>query len=405
MPPPYDFDFDVATNSAPSTLDALDPDEIIKKVQNRQAVAEQEYNELIRQSKLPTDRYSPSQAFGASALAILPALAAYAFGGDDRYTYGALGAAAGGKGAAQYLAEVQGRNKLENEIAGAQAAEASKKLDDLRSLETVATQSGVNAGSYKDKYDLMLRNKIVETGLKGVQTEPPSDLEKRSLLSMLAPLGATPEEVEWVMIGNTEKDRFYRAGELRRAKEAGGGKQRAATVQGLGPGFEVAPGTALSTPEIADLRTTIESKEKTLSSIEKMKDVIQRRGIYASMLAAGTPEERRKLGADLTNVRLALLDIKTGIATGNPLFKGVLSNQDVQRLDALAPNGVALMEDGDLINFLSQSSDSMLGQLDALSARIREDQDRALSMRNVTRKQPSQENDKVAKIRALLGRK
>lgn len=404
MPPIYDFD--VATNKAPSTLDALEPDEILGRIQNRQEVAEQEYNELIRQSKLPTDRYSPSQAFGASALAILPALAAYAFGGDDKYAYGAMGAAAGGKGAAQYLAEVQSRNKLENEIAGLGAVEASKKLDDLRSLETVATQSGINAGSYKEKYDLALRNKLVETNLKGKQVEAPSDLERQSLTSMLSPLGTTPEEIEWVMLGNTEKDRFYRAGELRRAKEAGGGKQRAATVQGLGPGFEVTPGTALSTPEIAELRTTIESQDRTLAGIDKMKDVIKRRGVYASMLAAGTPEEKRKLGEDLTNVKLALLDIKTGIAAGNPMFKGVLSNQDVQRLDALAPRDLALMENGELINFLAQTSDSMLGQLDALATRIQENQARALLMRNVKRVGGKGEpEDKVAKIRSLLGRK
>lgn len=399
MPPPYDSGFDIATNTAPSTLDALDPEEILKKVQQRQVEAEEEYNSLIKQSKLPVERYSPSQAFGASALAILPALAAYAFGGDDKYTYGALAANAGGQGAAQYLADLQGQNKQQNEVAGLGAAETARKLDDLRGLESTVTQASIYSGNAQTKADLALRNTLAAIEARGGQAEPPSETERQSLQSMLGPLGATPEEINYVMIGNTEKDRFYRAGELRRAKEAAGGKNIAATNSTLPVGLKMAPGKFMEQAAREEFATGYLTQAKTLKGIERMKDIIQRRGIYTSMLQQGSDEQKRELAKDLSDVKLTLLEIKTGLAAGNPMFKGVLSNQDVQRLDALAPRGIALMEDGDVVNFLAESSASMLGQLDAVEERIRSNQEQTLSSRGIVR-----EEDKIAKIRSLLGK-
>lgn len=121
-------DLGSATNYAPIASGLELYGDAIRRTQAKRATAEQEYKDLVKQQYAPPGELSVGQAFGATALAFLPALVGLAAGGDNKYQLAAMGSKLGGAGADAYLGNLEKSDLYANQEAGKLAEQKNQEI-------------------------------------------------------------------------------------------------------------------------------------------------------------------------------------------------------------------------------------------------------------------------------------
>lgn len=150
---------------------------------------QQEFHDLLSSAMSRNSNVTPTQAFAASALALLPVLVGKHYAGTAG---AAIGAKAGGLGSSSYLGGIQQGANEQKALDIFQAKRAASEIDDLTQQENSLARTNLYLQGQKELQDIKAQNRLATKPT--VEAEAQDPLAKQWLVKRMRGETTTPEE-------------------------------------------------------------------------------------------------------------------------------------------------------------------------------------------------------------------
>lgn len=325
--------------------DEFSLDDLMRKTQARKAILQQEYSDRLNEANSIQNTLTPSQAFATSAIAFLPLLGGLAFGGKNRNAIAADAAKVGGVSALGYLGNLEQERKADKATAAAEASQKRMELDTVSRFETALPLEAFKQRQETERANIRAQYLAGGNDVPASQRLDPNDPLVQDLAKKT---GQKAENINSVAKGHLALSSYRGSG------------------AGLLPqDMTLRQGATVAAPEAADIRGARSTLKMLSADVPRLLDVMENSGQFIATYSNGTPEQKEQVGRDIQLAANVLMNLRAALRA-NPIFTGVLTDQDMALLERALPTAPGSNPIVAFQNFLKTSSEVERGRLKEL---------------------------------------